>query len=272
MNDGFPVRCVGLIDDSLIAMSVERINKIKLERRIKIFSSVAASIMLISTFSIVIPYYYSNFSVVDSPHIELPTIVIDSSMYQEISEEHYKQYGITSTPTSEMIRDYLGTYIDSDGVAVDVYSTSITPLKSILIADDNDRLYYIVFCNKTNDIPFSDAHDFFEYFGYSKSQDIVSMTVDGKKVDDINLIESFWQVISSSEICSIDEFAYAVHGDEWSEEKAQENYQSLRTIELNYGTASYLKITYSGLTGFFDSHACYFDTNLSNDTISASKQ
>ena len=46
MNYVYRLRCIGLIDDELIDAAVNRIGKIKNERRIKVFSALAAAVLI----------------------------------------------------------------------------------------------------------------------------------------------------------------------------------------------------------------------------------
>ncbi|MDE6022383.1 MAG: hypothetical protein K2G13_02660, partial [Muribaculaceae bacterium] len=77
MNGEFLFRCIGFVDDGLIDMSVKRIGKIKNERRIKVFSALAAAVLIMVATPIGVLNYrnFEQSSIVDDlPFSEMPVI------------------------------------------------------------------------------------------------------------------------------------------------------------------------------------------------------
>lgn len=261
MNGEFLFRCIGSVDDGLIDMSVKRIGKIKNERRNSVFSAlIAAVLMLVATPIGVMKFRdFNQHSTVDeSPFIEMPVIEIENDYYQVLDEKRQAKYGLSETPDSNLIKEAVGTYYSVDKtMKVNIFTSTVSSEKNILIGECDGKFFYIVFCNKTHGELFNDARDFLEFFGYFSGADIVSMSVKGKKINDKETVEKFWDTISNSSIGTLDDYDHAVYQGEWTNDKAQENYNSSVTIELNVGMPSYLQIRYSSLAGFFISHDCY---------------
>lgn len=261
MNGEFMLRCVGAIDNRLIDMSVKRIGKIKSERRIKFFSLISAAALMMTAVPVgVLNYsrFMPNTTVDDSPFSEMPIIEIGNEYYQILSEKSLAKYGLTEKPNSALIKETLGTYNSVGGtMRATVFTPTDPTTRNILLGECDGKFFYMAFCNKINGKQFADAAEFLEFFGYNSVDDIVSMSVKGRKIEDRETIEDFWNAVSSSAIATIDDYNCAVYQGEWTSEKAQENNLNSTDIELNIGTPSYLQIRYSPFAGFFVSHECY---------------
>ncbi|MBR4096375.1 MAG: hypothetical protein IKK42_03610 [Oscillospiraceae bacterium] len=261
MSDGFLLRCIGAIDDHLINMSVKKIGKIKIERRIKFFSSIAAAILMMTAIPIGTMNHANllpNSTVDDSPIIEMPVIEIGNDYYQVLNEKSCAKYGLPENPDSDLIKELIGTYDSVDKtMRVNVFTTTVSTTKNILIGECGGKFFYLVFCNKINGERFADAESFLDFFGYHSEADVVSLSINGKNINDKKTIEKFWNAISNSTISTPEDYDSTVYQSEWTYDKAQEKYNSLIDIELNVGLPSYLQIRYSSLVGFFVSHDCY---------------
>lgn len=261
MNDVFRLRCIGLIDDELIDVAINRIGKIKNERRIKAFSTLAAAVLIMVVTPIGV-INYRNFergSIVDDlPFSEMPVIEVDNNCYQAIGEKNRVKYGLNENPDSSLINEFVGTYdFAGRSMTVNVFTSTVSQTNNILLGECDDTFFYMVFCNKINDGYFDDAMSFLDFFGYNSATDIVSMSVDGKEIKDREMIEKFWGTIFNSSLETFDDYSNAIYQGKWTNDKAQENYNSSVVIELNVGMPSYLQIRYSSLAGFFISHECY---------------
>lgn len=261
MNGEFLFRCIGSVDDGLIDMSVKRIGKIKNERRIIVFSALTAAVLMMTAAPIgVLKYrdFNQSSTVDDSPFIEMPVIEIENDYYQVLDEKRQAKYGLPENPGSNLIKEVVGTY-NSVGktIKVNVFTSTVSQTNNILLGECDGKFFYMVFCNKINGELFDDAMSFLEFFGYNSETDIVSMSVEGKKIKDRGTIEKFWGAISNSSLATFDDYSNAIFQGKWTNDKALENNNSSVVIELNVGMPSYLQIRYSSLAGFFCSHECY---------------
>lgn len=261
MNDEFRLRCIGLIDDELIEVAINRMGKIKNERKVKVFSALVAAVLIIVVTPIgVLNYsrFVPNTTVDDSPFSEMPVIEIGNEYYQILSENSLAKYGLTEKPNSALINETLGTYNSVSGtIRVTVFTSTDFTTRNVLLGERDGKFFYMAFCNKINGEQFADAAEFLEFFGYNSVDDIVSMSVKGRKINSRETIEDFWNAILSSSIATIDDYDHAISQGEWTNDKAQESYNSSVIIELNVGTPNYLRIRFYSLTGFFVSHECY---------------
>lgn len=80
---------IGLIDDELIDAAVNRVGKIKNERRIKVFSALAAVLIMVAAPVGVLNYHnIGQSSIVDDlPFSEMPIIEADNNYYQVLREK-----------------------------------------------------------------------------------------------------------------------------------------------------------------------------------------
>lgn len=259
MNNEFLLRSVGLINDRLIEAAINRIGKIKNERRIKVFSALTAAVLIMTAVPIGVLNYH-NFvqsSADDKSFIEMPVIEMENCYYQVLGEKNRVKYGLNEDPDSGLIDEFVGTY-DFVGLSmtVNVFTSTVSPTRNILLGECDDKFFYMVFRNKINE-RFADAMSFLEFFGYNSEADIVSMSAGGKKIKDRETIEKFWEAISNSSSATFEDYDYAVYQGKWTDERTQENHNSSVVIELNVGMPSYLQIRYSSLAGYFISHECY---------------
>jgi len=259
MNEYFPIRCIGLIDDSLIEMSIKRIKRIKTERMVNFFTSIAATALIIIGIGIPVGISYYNTAIIgDSLHYEEPPCVIGNKYYQAIGSLSYEEYGLPNNPSSNMIDEYLGTYENLGGNPINIYSTTVSSTYNILLGENDGRFFYLLFIHLVNNDMFANSQEFLDFYGYSTSTNIHSMSIDGKNASGTKIIIEFWEAISDSKISSFDEYNYALCHSESSDDVSQDMHNNPVYIELNFGETNYLEIAYYPSIGFFATHDCYF--------------
>lgn len=244
MSDGFPLRCIGLIDDFLIEMSVTKIEKIRSERVVKFFSSVAASLFLIVAISIGVLGFNGHMATSNRPKVgDLDYCVINDINYSIVNSSDYEKYGFSDKPNVNMIGEFVGKYrLEDSQILINVYTATFSPTRNFLLAESGDELYYLAFDHKLLFEPaFNSAADFLGFYGYVSEADIVSMVVDGEPVENREIIASFWEAIYNSEVGRFEDYDFNYFQGE-----------ELIEIVLNSGTTSRLRISYSDLAGCFE--------------------
>ncbi len=256
MNGEFLFKCFGSIDDCLISMSVNRIGKIKNERRAKFITLITAASLTVSLIPVTASYIASSYISVSPVKAEEAPCIIYNQYYQPIGDEMFAQYGLIEKPTLDLAEEYIGAYLNLGGDIINVYRCRNTSADNILLGERNGRCFYLLFISKEDS--FSETKDFLSFLGYTSETDIVTMSVNGKNITDRDKISKLWSAINGSFITSKNEYEYAVYHGEWSYEKEQEERNSFIYIELNFGMTNYLHIAYSPSTGYFLSHFTYF--------------
>lgn len=245
MSDGFPLRCIGLIDDYLIGMSVTKIEKIRSERRVRFFSSAVASLFLVVAISIGALGFNKHIETSNGSIIEdLDYCVIDDTIYMIVSSSDYEKYGFSDKPNASMIGEFVGEYrLQDSQLLINVYSATFSPTGNFLLAECAGELYYMTFEHKVGffESTFYSAADFLEFYGYTSEADIISLVVDGEPVKNRETIANFWEAIYNSEVNSMEDYDLDFfQGDK------------LNDIVLNDGTTNRLEISYSDLGRCFE--------------------
>lgn len=193
-----------------------------------------------------------------------PLFDIDNTVgYHSLLEKTLSRYGLSPDVDISAAGDYLGEYSDGMSFTADVYTLKGVDHKNVLLGEIEDKWGYLVFCNETGMTETGSNMDL-EKLGYTSAEDITGITpldsrynVSGKTITDRQTIEKLWDILSTAEYKTREEYerdAYLGIIPEYDmnayNERSRLIYNSTDYFALNYGSDKYRVMSYNELTGY----------------------
>lgn len=276
--------CIGKIDDTIIESSEKTLSSAMLGTVMK-WVSAAAAVMVAVMCS---PFLLMNMigmskgsdqNGASSSATAFHVIYVDDCMYEWVGpplfdidntvgyhsllEKTLSRYGLSPDVDISAAGDYLGEYSDGMSFTADVYTLKGVDHKNVLLGEIEDKWGYLVFCNETGMTETGSNMDL-EKLGYTSAEDITGITpldsrynVSGKTITDRQTIEKLWDILSTAEYKTREEYerdAYLGIISEYDmnayNERSRLIYNSTDYFALNYGSDKYRVMSYNELTGY----------------------